>query len=87
MPWDSLRGNIRLSGKKEDRGNSSMMKLLPRHRKNALLSKSVQERAPRLATAHPIKGTKFALNFVLLSNLEWVAWRVKCGLQPGEANT
>jgi hypothetical protein len=23
----------------------------------------------------------------LLSNLEWVAWRVKCGLQPGEANT
>jgi hypothetical protein len=28
--------------KKEDRGNSSMMKLLPRHRKNALLSKSVQ---------------------------------------------
>ena len=25
--------------------------------------------------------------FLLLSNLEWVAWRVKCGLQPGEANT
>jgi hypothetical protein len=24
---------------------------------------------------------------LLLSNLEWVAWRVKCGLQPGEANT
>jgi hypothetical protein len=23
----------------------------------------------------------------LLSSHEWVAWRVKCGLQPGEANT
>jgi len=24
---------------------------------------------------------------MLLSSHEWVAWRVKCGLQPGEANT
>jgi hypothetical protein len=49
---------------KEDRGNGSMMKLLPQHRKNALLSKPVQERAPQLATALPIKGTNLRCIFV-----------------------
>jgi hypothetical protein len=46
----------------------------------ALMLAGVQQH-PNLPRRGPGKNSQ------LLSNLEWVAWRVKCGLQPGEANT